>query len=243
MRQFGLIGYPLGHSFSRKYFSEKFIKEGIPNTGYENYPIADISEFPSVLATPGLEGVNVTIPYKEQVIAFLDEQSDGVKAIGACNCIHIVNGKKIGYNTDAFGFRQSFQPLLQPHHRQALVLGTGGAAKAVHYVLTQLNIDYKTVSRNPVTNGFTYEQLTPALIRQYPVIINTTPLGTFPHTETAPDIPYQALSELHYLYDLVYNPPLTRFLSLGKEQGATIKNGADMLVLQAEESWRIWNGR
>ena len=241
MRQFGLIGYPLGHSFSKKYFSEKFIKEEIWNTGYENYPIASISELSNILANPNLQGFNVTIPYKEQVLPFLDEQSEVVRNMGACNCVKIVNGKTIGYNTDVIGFQQSFQPLLQSHHQKALILGTGGASKAVQYVLTNLNIPFKLVSRISPENGFSYDTLTPEILEQYTIIINTTPLGTFPKVEEAPVLPYQALTNLHYLYDLVYNPELTKFLSYGQAVGATIKNGADMLVLKAEESWRIWN--
>lgn len=241
MRHFGLIGYPLGHSFSKKYFSEKFIKEGIENTGYENYPITSISDFPNLLQDHSLNGLNVTIPYKEQVISFLDELSPVVKAIGACNCIKIVDGKKVGYNTDVVGFKSSFQPLLQAHHQKALVLGTGGAAKAVQYVLNELNIPFKMVSRSSQKDGYAYEELTESIIQEYSIIINTTPLGTFPNVDEAPALPYAAINEQHYLYDLVYNPALTKFLSYGKAAGATIKNGSDMLVLQAEESWRIWN--
>lgn len=241
MRQFGLIGYPLGHSFSKKYFSEKFIQEEITDAGYENYPIASISEFPNVLQTPGLQGLNVTIPYKEQVIPYLDELSPVVQNIGACNCIKIHQGKSIGYNTDVVGFQHSFQPLLKAHHTHALVLGTGGAAKAVQYVLTKLGIEYKLVSRKSISEGFAYADLNEDILTKYTVIINTTPLGTFPNTEEAPAIPYDYITQQHYLYDLVYNPPLTKFLSMGKENGAMIKNGSDMLILQAEESWRIWN--
>ncbi len=241
MRRFGLIGYPLGHSFSKKYFAEKFLQENVQDAVYDNYPIPHISELPQVLQTPGLAGLNVTIPYKEQVIPYLDTLSDVVGDVGACNCIHISGDRLIGYNTDVVGFEQSFSPLLQSHHTRALILGTGGAAKAVAYVLKKLQIEYRIVSRTEGANNITYEAVTPSLLQEYSVLINTTPLGMYPAVEQAPALPYEAVTDRHYLYDLVYNPAVTKFLEYGEQKGALIKNGADMLMLQAEESWRIWN--
>lgn len=241
-RLFGLIGYPLSHSFSRRYFTEKFQRESIDHCRYEQFSIERITLFPNLLADhPALCGLNVTIPYKEQVLPYLDEQDELVRRIGACNCIRIEGGKTRGYNTDALGFEQSLREHLQPSHRQALVFGTGGAAKAVKYVLEKLEIPYQMVSRKPGQANLSYEQVTPALLHQYQLLINTTPLGMYPQVTEAVPIPYSALNEQHYLYDLVYNPALTLFLQKGQEQGAVVKNGYDMLVIQAEESWRIWN--
>lgn len=240
-RVFGLIGYPLSHSFSKQYFTEKFQKEGRDNCRYEQFPIASIHELPNVLETPGLEGINVTIPYKEQVLSFLHEQDDTVRQVGACNCIRIRDGKLVGFNTDVTGFEQSLREQLLPHHDRALIFGTGGAAKAVRFVLDQLGIDFKYVSRKPSFNSLSYEQVTPTVIAGYPLLINTTPLGMFPNTTEAVPIPYDAITERHYLYDLIYNPAMTLFLEKGKEHGASVKNGYDMLVVQAEESWKIWN--
>lgn len=243
MRAFGLIGYPLGHSFSKGFFTEKFQREQI-DAQYENYPIPAISEFPELLARhPQLEGLNVTIPYKEQVIPYLDELSPVVAAIGACNCIRIQQGRLIGYNTDVVGFEQSLRKKLQPDHRKALVLGTGGASKAVQYVMRQLQIDCTVVSRNadPAKGIAGYDQLTSADLQEATLWINTTPLGMYPNTESAPPLDYSQVTDRHYLYDLVYNPSETRFLTLGKAKGATVENGHDMLIIQALESWRIWN--
>lgn len=243
MRAFGLIGYPLGHSFSKGFFTEKFQREHI-DAQYENYPLQAISEFPGLLARhPQLEGLNVTIPYKEQVIAYLHEQSPVVAAIGACNCIRIQDGRLIGYNTDVVGFEQSLRKKLQASHRKALVLGTGGASKAVQYVMQQLQIDYTVVSRkaDPSKGIVGYDQLTGSDLQNATLWINTTPLGMYPDLESAPPLDYSQATDLHYLYDLVYNPSETRFLALGKAQGATVENGHDMLIIQALESWRIWN--
>lgn len=244
MRLFGLIGYPLAQSFSKKFFTEKFEKEGILDCAYDLYPISTINEFATVSSTPNLKGLNVTIPYKQDVIAFLNEIDAEAKAIGACNCIKI-DGKNLkGFNTDAPAFRNSLLPLLQPHHKKALVLGTGGAAKAVMYVLEKLGIESKYVSRTKEEDGrFTYDVLTQALLQEYTVIVNCTPLGSFPKVESYPPIPYQYITHKHLLYDLVYNPPQTVFLKEGWQRGATIKNGYDMLVGQAELSWEIWNSR
>lgn len=242
MRLFGLIGYPLTHSFSKKYFSEKFEREGITDCQYEAFSIPSIDDLTTVVkGNPELCGLNVTIPYKEQVLSFLDAKSELVTKINTCNCIKIVNGKLTGYNTDAPAFEQSLKEKLLPHHKKALILGTGGAAKAVEFSLRKLKISYKHVSRKPSAKNFSYEQLTDALMQDYTLIINTTPLGMHPNVVEAPQIPYHALSSRHYLFDLIYNPAKTLFLQKGEERGAAIKNGHEMLVLQAEESWRIWN--
>lgn len=242
MRLFGLIGYPLSHSFSQKYFTEKFEKERISDCTYLNFPISSIQQLGSLLSeNPGLEGLNITIPYKEKIIPYLNEMSDVVKEIGACNCIKIGNGKLAGFNTDVIGFEKSFIKNLKPWHKQALVLGTGGASKAVQYVLSRLQIPYKIVSRKPGGNEIAYDQVNESNIGQYKVIINTTPLGMQPHIESYPSLPYSAIGKQHYLYDLIYNPAKTFFLELGEKQGAMIQNGYDMLIYQAEESWKIWN--
>jgi shikimate dehydrogenase len=242
MRRFGLIGYPLSHSFSRKYFTEKFERENLSDCRYDNFPIPTIEQLARVLKdNPELCGLNVTIPYKENVLSYLQEKTPLVRKIKACNCIRIVNGKLIGHNTDAPAFEKSLREKLQPYHQKALILGTGGAAKAVEYSLRQLNIDYRYVSRKPSAKSFSYEQLTEKLMQDYLLIINTTPLGMSPNIIEAPQIPYHALGPRHYLFDLIYNPEKTLFLQKGEEAGAVIKNGHEMLVFQAEESWRIWN--
>lgn len=243
MRQFGLIGYPLSHSFSQKFFTDKFREEDIADCVYQNFPLENIDGLRSVLEQhPSLSGLNVTIPYKEKVIPFLHDQDDVVKKIGACNCIKITGGLLYGYNTDVTGFERSLRPLLESHHKKALVLGTGGAAKAVHFVLEKLGIIYLEVSRKPFTGRqISYEQLTPAVLEDHTLIINTTPVGMYPNENDCPPMPYESLTPRHYLFDLVYNPAKTQFLQKGEQQGAAIKNGADMLIIQAEESWRIWN--
>lgn len=237
----GLIGYPLSHSFSKGYFSEKFKKENIPHHQYETYPIEKIELVENLMNNEGLSGLNVTIPYKEVVIPFLNELDDTAQEIGAVNTIKIRNGKKVGYNTDCYGFQKSFEKHLQPHHKKALVLGTGGASKAVIYALKQLGIDYKYVSRTATEQNLSYEQVTPELLKEYTVIINTSPVGMYPNVDTFPPLPYDALTKDHYLYDLVYNPEVTTFLQYGLNAGATIKNGLDMLYLQAEKAWEIWD--
>jgi shikimate dehydrogenase len=243
MKRYGLIGYPLSHSFSQKYFTDKFQREQITDCVYENFPLADISEFSTLIQQyADLRGLNVTIPYKEKVIPFLTEQSDVVKATGACNCIKINNGRLTGYNTDVIGFENSLKPLLQPHHTKALVLGTGGAAKAVHYVLNKLGISFTEVSRTPSKAAqIAYDKIGEATMSEYLLIINTSPVGMYPKVDECPPLPYQHLTSKHYLYDLVYNPAKTLFLQKGEAQGAAIKNGHDMLIIQAEEGWRIWN--
>jgi shikimate dehydrogenase len=242
MRLFGLIGYPLSHSFSKKYFTEKFEQEGLSNCRYENFPIASIDELKKVFENnPDLEGLNVTIPYKEQVLPFLYESSEAVKHVGACNCIKVISGKLYGFNTDVIGFEETINAKLLPHHKKALVLGSGGASKAIQFVLRKKGIEFLVISRSMNPLFIPYEKVTPDLIQEYPLIINTTPLGMQPHTDTYPSIPYSALTTQHYLYDLIYNPAKTLFLQKGEERGAAIQNGADMLVIQAEESWNIWN--
>ena len=243
MKRYGLIGYPLSHSFSQQYFADKFQSENISNCAYELFPIASIDELGNLLAAhPDLKGLNVTIPYKQLVLPYLTDISNLPGRLLACNCIKIEGATLTGYNTDVIGFEESFKPLLQPHHTKALVLGSGGAAAAVTYVLRKLNIEYKIVSRTG-GNGeaLTYDEVDASVIAEYPVIINTTPLGQYPNTQAAPALPYDAITSKHYLFDLLYNPSKTIFLQRGEEQGAAIKNGQEMLVIQAEESWRIWN--
>ncbi len=241
MNLYGLIGMPLAQSFSKKYFTQKFEQEGITDAAYELFPLENIELLRDLLiAQPDLKGLNVTIPYKEQVLPFLSGLNEEAREIGACNCIKIKNGQLTGFNTDAPAFKQSLLPQLQSHHKKALILGTGGAAKAVLFVLQSLGIEYAYVSRNKGA-GFTYEELNKSIILEYPLIINSTPLGSFPKVDTAPDIPYEYLTTDNYLYDLVYNPAKTLFLQKGEQQGATIKNGYEMLVGQAELSWQIWN--
>ncbi len=244
MRKFGLIGYPLSHSFSQKYFTEKFNKENIQDCSYQNFSIPDIKEVSAILLSePELWGLNVTIPYKEQVIPFLHFKNDVVEQTGACNCIKILNKKLYGYNTDVMGFEISLKEKLEENHSHALILGTGGAAKAVEYVMKKLGIDYKFVSRKSTTaNTISYESLNENIIHSHQLIINTSPVGMYPNVDAYPEIPYHALTSEHYLFDLVYNPEKTAFLKKGEEHGAAIKNGHEMLVLQAEESWSIWGG-
>mgnify|MGYP001265825851 CR=1 FL=1 len=239
---FGLIGYPISHSFSKRYFSEKFEKEGLDHCRYELFPIASINLLPETLRNnPDLRGLNVTIPYKEAVLSYLDGFGEGVEAIGAVNVIDISDGKLIGYNSDVAGFELSLRHFLGTDHPEAaLVLGSGGASKAVQFVLSKMNIPYQLVSRNPKT-GLVYEQLTRDILQTHRLIINTTPLGMSPQTETCPKIPFDWISPRHLLFDLVYNPEETLFLKKGQLQGARIKNGLDMLYIQAEKAWEIWN--
>lgn len=244
MRDYGLIGYPLSHSFSQKYFTEKFLKEGINDAVFHAFSIPAVTDVLDILKQhPQLKGFAITIPYKKAIIPFLTEATPGVQQMGACNCVKIDSGQLKGYNTDVIGFEKSFIQHLQPHHTKALILGTGGAAAAVEYTLQKLGIGYSFVSRtaNAEKNTLGYADLTGDLLEHYTVIVNCTPLGTYPKTDEAPQLPYHLLTAKHYLFDLVYNPPLTKFLQLGQQQGATIQNGYEMLVLQAEENWKIWN--
>jgi shikimate dehydrogenase len=261
MKKFGLIGFPLGHSFSQKYFTEKFEKEGIKDCEYISLPINNINELPNLLkSNPDLCGLNVTIPYKIGVHYFLDNVSPTAKIIDAVNCIKITYPNSLsglfdgelmttnadkpyldGHNTDAYGFLESLKPLLKKQHKKALILGNGGATRAVKYVLKKLDIDFKIVSRQHHHEMLAYTDISKKLLSEYQIIINTSPLGTYPNVNECPNIPYQYLTSDHLLYDLIYNPEETTFLRKGKDQGATIKNGYEMLVLQAEKSWEIWN--
>lgn len=242
MRAFGLIGFPLGHSFSKKYFGDKFEREGIAGNAYELFPLEQIDQLEDLLASnPDLVGLNVTIPYKEQVIPYLDSMSPVVEEIGACNCIHIQEGRLIGHNTDVIGFSRSFLPKLKPHHKQALILGTGGSSKAVAYTLKELGIPFLQVSRTPADGMIAYEEIDQRMLESHTLLINTTPVGMFPDIAKAPSIPYEFIGADHYLFDLVYNPEKTRFLQEGALRGAAVENGSDMLVIQAEASWEIWN--
>ena len=241
---FGLIGYPLSHSFSKRYFSEKFAKEGIEGCFYELFPIASVEMLPDILkANPNLRGLNVTIPYKQEVFSYLDAIDDEAKAVGAINTIKIREGKLTGFNTDVYGFEVSLKNVLRNSIPQtkALVLGSGGAAKAVIYVLEKLGISYLKVSRSQTKGDVTYPEVDHSLIATHKLIINTTPLGMAPKEDTFPEIPYEALTSEHVLYDLVYNPEVTAFLKKGLDRGALIQNGLEMLYLQAEKSWEIWN--
>ena len=242
MRQFGLIGFPLSHSFSKGYFANKFLTENILDAGYENYPIESIELFTSLWKNnPSLKGLNVTIPYKKFVIPYLQYPSSVVESIQACNCIRLYEGALYGYNTDVIGFEQSLLPFLQTHHKKALILGTGGAAAAVEWVLKKLGISYQLVSRTESEGLISYTALDPALIATHTLIINTSPVGMYPNVEDAPNLPYEAITAKHHLYDLVYNPVQTKFLALGAAQGASIQNGLEMLHIQANASWEIWN--
>lgn len=237
---YGIIGYPLSHTFSPAYFRKKFADLQIP-AFYEAYPLESISQLPQLLERcPWIDGVNVTIPYKETVIPYLHEIDEPVSAIEAVNCISIRDGYRKGYNTDVIGFQQSLIPLLKPHHNAALILGTGGGAKAVAYVLKQLGIPFKIISRGGTPGAISYSSLTPAVVEAHKLIINTTPLGMYPHITAAPSLPYSGVGKQHLFYDLIYNPEETVFLSIGRELGATTKNGFEMLLLQAEASWDIW---
>ncbi|MGX5819447.1 shikimate dehydrogenase family protein [Chitinophaga lutea] len=242
MRLFGLIGYPLSHSFSKGFFAEKFQREHIGGCRYDNYPIPAIDAFPALWEEPELEGLNVTIPYKQAVMPYLDELSPAAEAIGAVNCIHRKDGKLTGYNTDVIGFGRSISALMQPHHTKALVLGTGGAAKAVKYFLRERGIRYLEVSRKAGDECFPYSVIDASVMASHTIIINTTPLGMYPNVDDAPPIPYEFITPQHLLYDLIYNPAETLFMKKGAEHGAVVKNGHEMLILQAEASWEIWNG-
>ena len=241
MRRYGLIGHPLTHSFSKQFFAEKFERENIEGCVYENFPLENIADLPALLAAnPDIAGLNVTIPHKKDVIPFLTDVAPAVKKTGACNCIRIDGKKRIGYNTDVIGFHLSLLPHLRVEHQQALILGTGGASAAVEFVLQQIATPYLVVSRNPGENRISYDQLNEEIMSNYTLIVNTTPLGTFPHGDTYPPIPYEYVTDQHFLYDMVYNPAETIFLQRGKEKGATILNGMDMLIGQANASWDIW---
>lgn len=245
MDLYGLIGHPLGHSFSKKFFNEKFQNEMI-DAEYRNFDIDTIKSFPTIIEEySNLRGVNVTIPYKELIIPFLDELSEYAQAIGAVNVIKISRNHEgvhlKGYNSDVIGFTDSIRPLLKPFHKKALILGTGGASKAIRYGLYKLGIETCFVSRRPKEGMLTYSDLTADIMAEHTVIVNCSPVGMFPHTDERPDLPYQFIGSHHILYDLVYNPDETLFMKSGREQGATTKNGLEMLILQARAGWNFWN--
>lgn len=259
MKKFGLIGYPLVHSFSKQYYTEKFLKLGLSDYNYELFPLQTLSELPVLLKDePELCGLNVTIPHKIGVLYYLDWISPEAKVVNAVNCIKIIKKDPLddffsgecslepirlhGYNTDVYGFEESLKPLLNKSHTRALVLGNGGAARAVFYVLKKLNIEYTVVSRKASHLQLSYEDITREIIEKHPLIINTTPVGTSPNIADSPILPYEFIGKKHLLYDLIYNPEETEFLRRGKANSATIKNGKEMLELQAEKNWEIWEG-
>lgn len=242
MRIFGLLGFPLGHSFSKAYFTSKFQTENIRDCRYENFAFEKIDDaIRHLKELPDLAGFNITIPHKRNIIGSLDVASAVCREIGSCNTVKVADGRWLGYNSDVVGFSKSLIPLLTEAHIKALVFGSGGASKSVAYVLKQLGISYKLVSRKPTGETLSYESLTTEIIASHPLLINTTPVGQFPHTDECIRIPYEGISSHHLAYDLIYNPSETFFLKKAGERGATTKNGEEMLVLQAEESWRIWN--
>jgi shikimate dehydrogenase len=247
MKGFGLIGYPLSHSFSERYFNEKFHKEGIKNTSYRLFPIENLDQLPLLIAeNRELSGLNITIPYKEKVISFLDSLDDSASKIGAVNTVKIYRkGQSVllkGFNTDVFGFEESLTPHIKADFTSALILGTGGASKAVEYVLKNRGLKTIFVSRTPRNeNQISYKMITPEIIRTSNVIVNTSPVGMYPNADQYPDIPYEFLTPDHVLFDLVYNPENTMFMKLGKQKGAVVLNGLQMLYLQADKAWEIWN--
>ncbi|MBP3251567.1 MAG: shikimate dehydrogenase [Prevotella sp.] len=247
MDKYGLIGFPLGHSFSISYHNQRFADEGI-NAKYLNFEIPSIEELPQVLSqNPELKGLNVTIPYKEKVLEFLDYISPEARAIGAVNVIRVVHeGKKTmlrGYNSDVIGFTQSIEPMIESYHKKALILGTGGSSKAIAYGLRTLGIEPVMVSRYQRPKTIQYQDITPEVVKEYSIIVNCTPVGMFPHVDECPQLPYEALDERNILYDLIYNPDETLFMRRGAAQGASVKNGLEMLLLQAFASWEFWTGR
>ena len=246
MDKYGLIGYPLGHSFSISYFNQKFENENI-DAVYENFEIKDIEQLQEIIdMNPNLRGLNVTIPYKEKVISYLDHVSQEARAIGAVNVIKVEHKGNdtllTGYNSDVIGFTKSIEPLLDKHHEKALILGTGGASKAINYGLKSLGLETVFVSRYEKPDTICYKDITPEVIKEYNVVVNCTPLGMYPKTNQCPDLPYEAMDSHTLLYDLIYNPDETLFMAKGRKQGATVKNGLEMLLLQAFASWNFWNG-
>jgi shikimate dehydrogenase len=242
-KKYGLIGRNISYSFSKQYFTEKFKSYHFDNCEYLNFDILDIKEINQIIAeTKGIKGLNVTIPYKEEVIPYLDSLSKNAKKIGSVNTIVISKKKRLkGYNTDFYGFKKALKPLLKSHHTKALILGTGGASKGVAFALKQLKIEYDFVSRNPDEFQVSYDELDRSVFEDYTIIINTTPVGTFPNLNECPAIDYSLFTQKHIAFDLVYNPEETLFLKQAKEQGAIVKNGYEMLVFQAEKAWKIWN--
>ena len=245
MMNFGLIGKSLSHSFSKTYFEKKFSENNLKDYLYNNFELETIDQFKNVLQTENLKGLNVTNPYKESIIPFLDELSVEAKEIGAVNCINIVNGKTIGYNTDAYGFGQSIKPFLDTTHERALILGTGGASKAAAFALKKIGVEvfFVTSSAKKNTNTFFYNEINERVMEAFKLIINTTPLGLYPNINDCPNLPYHLFTDKHLAYDLIYNPEQTLFLKQAKEKGAVTINGLSMLHLQAQKSWEIWDGK
>ena|SRR5690554_854596 len=243
MNIFGLIGENIGYSFSADYFTNKFKTENIQSCIYKNFDIPDITYFPQIIKkNKGLAGLNVTIPYKEEIILYLDELSQKAEEVGAVNTIRVTpEGKLKGYNTDVYGFEKSLIPLLQPHHTHALILGKGGASKAVAWVFRKTGITYAYVSRRPASDQLSYPDITQEVMKKFTIVVNCTPLGTFPEVEKCPELNYKLFSNRHIAFDLVYNPAQTEFLKLAQQNGAIIKNGHDMLVFQAEKAWELWS--
>jgi len=241
-KKFGLVGKNIGYSFSKNYFTARFRNDNALDNSYDNFDIQDISEFPKIIKeNSNLAGLNVTIPYKEIIVPYLDSLSKKAMQIGAVNVIRFNKGKLKGYNSDYFGFKKSLQPLLKPNHKKALILGTGGASKAIAFALDELDIFYTFVSREANENTIDYSRINATTFDNHQIIINCTPLGTSPNTDAFPPIPYEFFTEKHIAFDLIYNPQETQFLSKAKAKGAIVKNGMEMLVLQAEKAWKIWN--
>jgi shikimate dehydrogenase len=246
VKRYGLIGFPLGHSFSQRFFTEKFARERLTDRQYDNFPLGSIEELPGLIAAHAdLAGFNVTIPYKKAILPCLDTIDPQAAAIGAVNCVKVDRSgaapRLVGYNTDVFGFRQSLEEMLGGRRPDALILGTGGASRAVEYVLDRLGIDWRKISRHASPGILSYDELSDEVLCGSPLIVNTTPLGTFPDVNSRPPLRYEAIGHGHFLHDLVYNPSETAFLHEGRRRGATVKNGWQMLVAQAERSWQIWN--
>ncbi len=242
MNRFGLIGYPLGHSFSQQYFNNKFKTENLNDCFFELFPIENVDLFPELLdAHKDLKGLAVTIPYKQTIISFLTSIDEAASEIGAVNCIKISSQKTIGFNTDVIGFENSIKPILKPNHKKALILGTGGGSKAVQFVFKKLGIEFLLVSRSKNHQHIQYQDINELICADYNIIVNATPVGMAPNNDKCPEIPYQFLSENHLLFDLIYNPAETLFLQKGREAGAQTKNGHEMLITQAEANWKIWN--
>jgi shikimate dehydrogenase len=242
MNRFGLIGYPLGHSFSQQYFNNKFKTENLNDCVFDLFPIENVDSFPELLqAHKDLKGLAVTIPYKQTIINFLTSIDEAASEIGAVNCIKISSQKIIGFNTDVIGFENSIKPILKPHHKKALILGTGGGSKAVQFVFKKLGIEFLLVSRSKNQQHIQYQDIDELICADYNIIVNATPVGMTPNNDKCPEIPYQFLSEKHLLFDLIYNPAETLFLQKGREAGAQTKNGHEMLITQAEANWKIWN--
>jgi len=239
--RFGLLGRNISYSFSKGYFTKKFASLELPNHSYENFDLEEIAQFKNVIGQTNIAGLNVTIPYKQEIIPFLDTLDKDAKAIGAVNTIKLTSKGLRGYNTDAYGFKKSLAPILKKHHENALILGTGGASKAIVFVLRELGIKYQYVSRTPTEGQLSYTQLKEIGLAEFQIIVNCSPVGTFPNIAEKPQIPYDQISDKHILFDLIYNPQETAFLKEGKERGATVQNGLPMLEFQAEKAWEIWN--